>query len=73
MHDGIISLNEGETYRTSLTPPHFIEVPVLGQGWFMYICIRSLNFTSVTMIFRLDFGFEFMVFIASFNNISAIS
>ena len=32
LHDLIISLRgEGEVNRTSLTPPHFIEVPVLSQ------------------------------------------
>ena len=47
--DCIISLRgKVLVHRTSLTPPLFIEV--------MYICVRSINFITVSMIVLYDFG-----------------
>ena len=51
-------------HKTSLTPPLFIEVPVLSQEceWpcicvlgVMYMCVRSNDFASDSTIFILDF------------------
>ena len=49
LHDRIISLREGRgvwTHKTSLTPPHFIEVPTLYLKDF-----KSTNVHKLTLFF----------------------
>ena len=49
LQDRIISIRRDVwVHKTSLTPPLFIEVPVLSLGkWVvMYLCVSVINFTS---------------------------
>jgi hypothetical protein len=46
-------------HKTSVTPPHFIEVSVPSQESehvVMYVCVRGINVASLCTIVLLDFG-----------------
>lgn len=42
------------TYETSLTLPHFIEMP--GEWAVMYMCAKGIHFEYLSVILRLDCG-----------------
>jgi len=58
LHDCIISLRGGGANKTSLTPPHFIEVSIARQDvdW-SCICVLEVSVASVSAVFLLYFGF----------------
>ena len=59
----------GLAYKTRLTLPSFIQVPVPRQDRKLSY-VRGIDFASVSMVFRLDFGIVLTVwyfFFISFN------